>query len=87
MELIVAGLYGLVGGVARAIVGLNKSEGEIDWNRLIISVLVSIVIGTVAMEPRMSLLAGYAGSDMLEGITKRKLSSSVQYKNSYTRSI
>jgi len=29
MELIVAGLYGLVGGVARAIVGLNKSLEEI----------------------------------------------------------
>ena len=79
MEPIVfAGLLGGVGGLTRGIVGLLKAlslRRRVLWNYYGITVLIAIVIGVFVgiifdFDPRLSLLAGYAGTDMLEGIYK-----------------
>tara|TARA_B100000315_G_scaffold236145_1_gene251664 strand:- start:309 stop:587 length:279 start_codon:yes stop_codon:yes gene_type:complete len=73
-----AGLLGGIGGLTRGVVGLLKAfslSRKIIWNYYIITVLVSLIIGIFVgiifdFDPRLSLLAGYAGTDILEGIYK-----------------
>lgn len=69
---------GGVGGLTRGIVGLLKAislRRKILWGYYVITVLVAVVIGTFTgiifnFDYRLSLLAGYAGTDILEGIYK-----------------
>ncbi len=79
MEPIVfAGLLGGVGGLTRGIVGLLKAlsiRRRVLWNYYAITVGIAIIIGIFIgiifdFDPRLSLLAGYAGTDILEGIYK-----------------
>jgi len=79
MEPIVfAGLLGGIGGLTRGIVGLLKAlsiKRKILWNYYAITVAIAIIIGVFVgiifdFDPRLSLLAGYAGTDILEGIYK-----------------
>ena len=79
MEPIVfAGLLGGVGGLTRGVVGLLKAlsiKRKILWNYYAITVIIAIIIGVFVgiifdFDPRLSLLAGYAGTDILEGIYK-----------------
>ena len=73
-----AGLLGGVGGLTRGVVGLLKAlslKRKILWNYYIITVIIAVVIGVFVgiifdFDPRLSLLAGYAGTDILEGIYK-----------------
>ena len=73
-----AGLLGGIGGLTRGFVGLLKAlslRRRILWGYYFITVLVALVIGVFTgiifnFEPRLSLLAGYAGTDILEGIYK-----------------
>lgn len=73
-----AGLLGGIGGLTRGVVGLLKAlslRRRILWNYYIITVLVAVIIGVFVgiifdFDPRLSLLAGYAGTDILEGIYK-----------------
>lgn len=75
-------LGGLIGGLLRGIVGIAKSlvvkkETQINYKWFVTSVLVAMAIGVIAasyMEGdfRVALLAGYAGSDLLEGLFKLK---------------
>ena len=75
-------LGGLIGGLLRGIVGIAKSlvvkkEKQINYKWFITSILVAMAIGVIAasyMEGdfRVALLAGYAGSDLLEGLFKLK---------------
>ena len=73
-----AGLLGGIGGLTRGVVGLLKAlslRRRILWNYYVITVLVAIIIGVFVgiifdFDPRLSLLAGYAGTDILEGIYK-----------------
>ena len=73
-----AGLLGGVGGLTRGVVGLLKAlsmRRKIIWSYYLITVLVAIIIGVFVgiifdFDPRLSLLAGYAGTDILEGIYK-----------------
>lgn len=77
-ELILAGTLGGIGGLTRGVVGLLKAfslNRKIIWTYYIITVLISIIIGVFVgiifdFDPRLSLLAGYAGTDILEGIYK-----------------
>jgi fluoride ion exporter CrcB/FEX len=77
-EVILAGLLGGIGGLTRGVVGLLKAlsmRRRILWGYYIITVLVAVVIGVFAgiifnFDSRLSLLAGYAGTDILEGIYK-----------------
>ncbi len=73
-----AGLLGGIGGLTRGVVGLLKAlslRRRIIWGYYIITVLVAVIIGIFIgiifdFDPRLSLLAGYAGTDILEGIYK-----------------
>lgn len=75
---ILAGLLGGIGGLTRGVVGLLKAlslRRRILWGYYAITLLVAIIIGTFIgiifdFDPRLSLLAGYAGTDILEGIYK-----------------
>ena len=80
-------LLGLLGGLARAAVGLIKAlrnDIEIVWKYTIITIISSAIIGAAAgilidSDYKLSLIAGYVGTDLLENlytiIFKRKLPS------------
>ena len=71
-------LLGGVGGITRGIVGLLKAlslRRRILWGYYAITVIVAAIIGIFVgivfnFDYRLSLLAGYAGTDILEGIYK-----------------
>lgn len=74
----VAALLGGIGGLTRGVVGLLKAlslRRRIIWSYYLITVLTAIIIGVFVgivfnFDPRLSLLSGYAGTDILEGIYK-----------------
>jgi fluoride ion exporter CrcB/FEX len=76
--LALSALLGGVGGLTRGFVGLLKAMSmrrKILWGYYAITVLIAVVIGIFVgvifnFDPRLSLLAGYAGTDILEGIYK-----------------
>jgi len=71
-------LAGALGGLTRGVVGLLKAlslKRNIVWLYWLITVVIAVIIGTFTgivfdFDPRLSLLAGYAGTDILEGIFK-----------------
>ena len=71
-------LLGGIGGLTRGFVGLLKAlslRRRILWGYYAITVVVAMVIGIFTgvifnFDYRLSLLAGYAGTDILEGIYK-----------------
>ena len=75
---LLAGLLGGIGGLTRGFVGLLKAlslRRRILWGYHAITVLIALIIGVFVgiifdFDPRLSLLAGYAGTDILEGIYK-----------------
>ena len=77
-SLILAGLLGGVGGLTRGVVGLLKAlsmKRKILWGYYLVTVAIAMIIGIFVgvifdFDPRLSLLAGYAGTDILEGIYK-----------------
>jgi len=77
-SLLLAIILGGVGGLTRGFVGLLKAlslRRKILWGYYAITVLIAVVIGIFVgaifdFDPRLSLLAGYAGTDILEGIYK-----------------
>lgn len=76
--LVMAGVLGGIGGLTRGVVGLLKAlslRRRIIWPYYLITVLIAVIIGIFVgivfdFDPRLSLLAGYAGTDILEGIYK-----------------
>ncbi len=75
---VTAGLLGGIGGLTRGVVGLLKAlalRRRILWGYYAITVAIAVIIGVFVgiifdFDPRLSLLAGYAGTDILEGIYK-----------------
>jgi len=76
-------LGGLFGGLLRGILGIAKSlitkkDESINYSYFFLSLAVSMVVGVIAAslwpegDFRIALLAGYAGSDFLEGLFKLK---------------
>ena len=73
---------GLVGGALRGVMGVAKSlvtkqEDKINYGWLTTMILVSVAIGIIVASFmgggfEVALLAGYAGSDLLEGLFKIK---------------
>jgi len=71
-------LLGGVGGLTRGVIGLLKAlslRRRILWGYYLITVVVAAIIGVFVglvfnFDYRLSLLAGYAGTDILEGIYK-----------------
>ncbi len=76
--IVLAGLLGGIGGLTRGVVGLLKAlslRRRILWAYYVITVVIAVVIGIFVgiifdFDPRLSLLAGYAGTDILEGLYK-----------------
>ena len=77
-SIVLAGLLGGIGGLTRGVVGLLKAlslKRRILWGYYAITVLIALIIGVFTgivfnFDSRLSLLAGYAGTDILEGIYK-----------------
>jgi fluoride ion exporter CrcB/FEX len=75
---ILAGLLGGIGGLTRGFVGLMKAlslRRKILWGYYFITIIIAIVLGIFtgiifSFDARVALLAGYAGTDILEGIYK-----------------
>jgi len=75
---LLAALLGGLGGLTRGVVGLLKAlalRRKILWTYYLITVLIAIIIGAFVgivfnFDVRISLLAGYAGTDILEGLYK-----------------
>ncbi len=75
---VLAGLLGGIGGLTRGVVGLLKAlslRRRIIWTYYTITVVIAVIIGIFVgiifdFDPRLSLLAGYAGTDILEGLYK-----------------
>jgi hypothetical protein len=75
---VLPGILGGVGGLTRGLIGLLKAlslRRRILWNYYIITLIVAVIIGVFIglifnFDYRLSLLAGYAGTDILEGIYK-----------------
>jgi len=76
--LILPALLGGVGGLTRGFIGLLKAlslRRRILWGYYVITVIIAFIIGIFTglifnFDYRLSLLAGYAGTDILEGIYK-----------------
>jgi len=76
--LLLSAILGGVGGLTRGLVGLMKAlslRRRILWNYYAITVVIAVVLGVFtgiifSFDYRLSLLAGYAGTDILEGIYK-----------------
>jgi len=76
--ILLPGALGGVGGLTRGFIGLLKAlslRRRILWGYYAITVVVAAVIGIFIgiifnFDYRLSLLAGYAGTDILEGIYK-----------------
>jgi len=77
-EILIPALLGGIGGLTRGFIGLLKAlsmRRRILWAYYVITVIVAAVIGVFvgivfSFDYRLSLLAGYAGTDILEGIYK-----------------
>ena len=75
-------LGGLLGGGLRGIMGIAKSlilkkEEQINYGWFFVSICVAMAIGIIAASFmgggfEIALLAGYAGSDLLESLVKLK---------------
>ena len=71
-------ILGGIGGLTRGFIGLLKAlslRRKILWGYYLITILVALIIGMFTglifnFDYRLSLLAGYAGTDILEGIYK-----------------
>lgn len=77
-DVLLPAALGGIGGLTRGFVGLLKAislRRKILWGYYTITVLVAVVIGVFVgvifnFDTKLSLLAGYAGTDILEGIYK-----------------
>jgi fluoride ion exporter CrcB/FEX len=71
--ILLAAILGGLGGLTRGFVGLLKAlslRRKIIWLYYAITVLIALIIGIFVgiifdFDPRLSLLAGYAGTDIL----------------------
>jgi len=83
---------GLLGGLLRGLLGIAKSlvtkkEETINYPYFLLFLTVSVIIGVIAAslwpegDFRIALLAGYAGSDFLEGLFKLKFQEKFLKKN------
>ena len=76
--IILPAILGGVGGLTRGFIGLLKAlslKRKILWAYYGITLIIAVVIGIFTglifnFDYRLSLLAGYAGTDIIEGIYK-----------------
>lgn len=79
MDILLAGaMIGGLGGLLRAVIGLGKSlaaKRRIRWPYFFVTVILAIIIGLIlgaltSVSKPIAFLAGYGGTDILEGIGK-----------------
>ena len=74
-------LLGLLGGLVRGLVGIakysekNKANGTLNARYLVFSIALAALVGAVAGsltggDWRLAIIAGYAGTDFIEGLYK-----------------
>ncbi len=74
-------LAGGIGGLVRGLVGITKAQTfnpdtfKFQWKYFAVTIIVSMIVGQFAGvvfngDWRASLLAGYAGSDLIESMYK-----------------
>lgn len=72
-------VFGVIGQSARAVVGIKKlietGVGEFSWARLGSSLAIGAVAGALTAvfgitDPRAIAVAGYAGTDAIEGLLR-----------------
>lgn len=76
--LVIGAVLGGAGGLLRAIVGLGKSiaaKRRIRWPYFFITVILAVLIGLIlgvltSVSRPIAFLAGYGGTDVLEGLGK-----------------
>lgn len=80
--LIQSAIFGAIGGITRAFVGLlkyyrvqPKKKGKFSFSEFSFTIIASAIIGLfmgllIATNFALSLLAGYAGTDLIESIYK-----------------
>jgi hypothetical protein len=76
--IISAAILGGIGGLTRGIVGLLKAmskKEKLIFNYWLITIIAAVIVGVFVgvlfdYDYRLSLLAGYAGTDVLESIYK-----------------
>ena len=72
------GIIGGMGGLLRAIVGVRKAylqKRKFVMNYFLITILGAVIIGiilgsVIGINKAVALFAGYAGTDLLEGLAK-----------------
>ena len=73
-DIVLAAMLGGIGGLTRGVVGLLKAlslRRRILWGYYALTVGIAVIIGIFVgiifnFDVRLSLLAGYAGTDILE---------------------
>ena len=71
-------VLGMLGGATRACVGLLKatrSKTKIKWSKVLFTIVASAIIGATTglifdSDYKISLIAGYIGTDLLENTIK-----------------
>jgi hypothetical protein len=83
-ELLLTVFAGFLGGLLRAVIGILKWQTRtptrafrFSWHYLVATLLLAGLLGTVAglyivNDPRFAVLAGYAGTDFIEGLYRAK---------------
>ena len=75
-------LPGMVGGLIRGLVGVGKNvwkdKKEFSIFKILYTLIIAAIVGGVASalvdgDWRVALLAGFAGSDLIESLYKSKL--------------
>ncbi len=77
-EILLATIMGGLGGLTRSVLGLLKAmakKKKIIWEYWGITIVIAVIIGiftgvVFSFDFRLALLAGYAGTDILEGVYK-----------------
>jgi len=78
MNLLQSALFGLIGGIVRGVVGIVKSQRskkKFNAGYFIFTIICSGVIGLfagmlISADYKLTMLAGYAGIDLIESIYK-----------------
>lgn len=87
--IVVQAFAGASGGLVRALVGIAKAKEfnpatfKFEWRMFGFTILVSMLTGLMSglimnVDWRMSLLAGYAGSDLLESLYKLRFAQMIK---------
>ncbi len=78
IDYITAALFGGLGGVVRALVGFGKAmknKKKFNLVYFLLTSFIGIVVGVIVgmmlnYDWRISFVSGYAGTDVLEGLSK-----------------